>query len=109
MLEGVAIVSGLAAIHPKEKVEGFARAPYPFAGDIVIDGEPMSQRTDEIHFVRQRYDFAHGELHTELRFVCREVTATIEILTFCSRSHPTVVAQETRVSVDRACRLAIVG
>jgi trehalose/maltose hydrolase-like predicted phosphorylase len=108
-LEGLAIVSGLAAIHPKEKVEGFARAPYPFAGDILIDGEPMSGRTDEIHFVRQRYDFARGELHTELRFVCRDVTATLEILSFCSRTHPTVVAQETRVTVDRACRLAMVA
>ena len=109
LLEGLAIVSGLAAIHPKEKVEGFARGPYPFAGDVVIDGEPMSQRTEQVHFVRQRYDFSRGELHTELRFVCRDVTATLEIVSFCSRTHPTVVAQETRVTVDRSCTLALVA
>ena len=109
MLEGLAIVSGLAAVHPKEKVEGFARGPYPCAGDLVIDGERMSDRTGEIHLVRQRYDFANGELHTELRWRCREVTATIEVITFCSRTRPTVVAQETAVSVDRACTLGIVA
>lgn len=109
MLGGVAIVSGLAAVHPKEKVEGFARAPYPFAGDVVINGEKMSERTDDIRFVRQRYDFSNGELHTELRWRCREVTATIETLTFCARTRPTCVAQETRVRVDRACTLALVA
>lgn len=107
MLEGLAIVSGLAALHPKEKVEGFARGPYPFAGDIAIDGTRMSQRRDEVRFISQRYDFSCGELHTRLRFSAGGVSADIDVLTFCSRSRPTVVAQETRVRVDAACALEL--
>ena len=107
MLEGLVIVNGLSAIDPKEKVEGFARGPYPFAGDVVIDGVRMSERRDRLKFVSQRYDFSCGELHTELRFVAGKVSATIEVLTFCSRSRPTVIAQETRVTVDGACELAL--
>lgn len=109
MLEGLAIVSGLAAVHPKEKVEGFARAPYPFAGDIVIDGAAASSRRDQLRFVSQRYDFSCGELHTRLRFVTPTVTADIEVLSFCSRSRPTVVVQQTTVKVDAACELALIA
>lgn len=107
MLDGLAIVGGLAAVHPKERVEGFARGPYPFAGDVAIDGVRISERRDQLKLVSQRYDFSCGELHTELRFITPEVTATIEVVTFCSRSRPTVVAQETRVTVASACELAL--
>ena len=109
MLEGLVIVNGLAAVHPKEKVEGFARGPYPFGGDIIVDGAKASDRRDQLKLVSQRYDFSCGELHTELRFVAGKVNATIEVLTFCSRSRPTVVAQETRVTVDVACELQLVA
>src|SRR5512142_91904 len=81
MLEGLVIVSGLAAVHPKEKVEGFARGPYPFAGDVAIDGVKISERSDQLKLVAQRYDFSCGELHTKLRFVAGNANATIEVLT----------------------------
>ena len=107
MLEGLVIVSGLAAVHPKEKVEGFARGPYPFAGDVSIDGAKASERREQVKFVSQRYDFSCGELHTQLRFVAPTATAAIEVLTFCSRSRPTVVVQETRITLDASGELAL--
>ena len=107
LIEGLAIVSGLAAMHPTDKVEGFARGPYPFAGDIDVNGVRLSKRPDALRFVSQEYDFSCGELRTTLRLVADKVTAEIEILTFCSRSRPTVVAQETRVRVDAACDLTM--
>ena len=106
-LEGLAIVGGLAAIHPVDKVEGFARGPYPAAGDIALDGNTLSDQPDRARFVSQEYDFSCGELRTRFEFAAGDATAAVEVTTFCSRTLPTVVLQETRVSVDRACDLAI--
>src|SRR5205823_9605221 len=57
--------------------------------------------------VEQAYDFASGELTSRFRFRSGETTATVEVLTFCSRSLPTVVLQDVQVRVDRPCRLVI--
>jgi trehalose/maltose hydrolase-like predicted phosphorylase len=107
LTDGLAVVSGLAAIHPTDKVEGFARGPYPFGGDIGIDDVKLSARPDQLRLVSQEYDFSCGELRTELRLIADRVTAEIKIVTFCSRTRPTVVAQETRVRVDAACDLSL--
>src|SRR5437868_12317452 len=77
-LEGLAIVGGLAAIHPVDKVEGFARAPYPVAGDLEIDGNKMSDQPERIRFVSQEYDFSCGELRTRYEFRTSHVTAAVE-------------------------------
>ena len=107
LTEGVAIVNGLAAIDPVEKGEGFARGPYPVAGDIEVDGHKLSRLPLQAEFVEQRHDFACGELTSRFRFRSGEATATVEVLTLCSRSLPSVVLQELRVSVDRPCRLVV--
>src|SRR5205085_1215147 len=62
LIEGVAIVSGLAAVDPVEKGEGFGRAPYPIGGDLEIDGAKLSRLPRQAELVEQRYDFANGEL-----------------------------------------------
>src|SRR5207237_8026128 len=48
-----------------------------------------------------------GELHSRFTFQPGEVKATIDVLTFCSRSLPCVVIQELRVAVDGECTLTI--
>lgn len=106
-LEGLAMVSGLAAIHPVDRVEGFARAPYPLAGDLEIDGARLSERPETARFLTQEYDFSCGELRSQYRFAPGAAAAEVEVLTFCSRSLPAVVLQQTRVRVDRACDLAL--
>jgi trehalose/maltose hydrolase-like predicted phosphorylase len=106
-LEGLAVVSGLAAIHPVDKVEGFARGPYPAGGDLEIDGAKLSDRPENARFVSQEYDFSCGELRTRYEFAPGDVTAEVEVITFCSRTIPNVVVQETRVRVDHACSLAL--
>jgi trehalose/maltose hydrolase-like predicted phosphorylase len=107
LIEGVAIVNGLAAIDPVEKGEGFARAPYPIGGDLEVDGAKLSRLPHQAELVEQTYDFACGELRSRFTFRSGETTATVEVLTFCSRSLPTVVLQEVQVQVDRSCRLVI--
>src|SRR5256884_4667264 len=107
LIEGVAIVNGLAAVDPGETGEGFARGPYPIGGDLEIDGARLSRLPGQSELVEQAYDFASGELRSRFRFRSGETTATVEVLTFCSRSLPTVVLQDVQVRVDRPCRLVI--
>src|SRR5438128_2676921 len=83
LVEGVAIVNGLAALDPVEKGEGFARAPYPIAGDLEIDGAKLSRRSGQAELAQQQYDFASGELSSRFSFCPGETTATVEVLTFC--------------------------
>ncbi len=107
LIEGVAIVNGLAAIDPVEKGEGFARGPYPIGGEMEIDGAKLSRLPGQTEFGEQAYDFASGELASRFTFRSGETTATVEVLTFCSRSLPTVVLQDVQVRIDRPCRLIL--
>ena len=109
LLNGKCLVNGYFAMHEYEGVESYDFAPYPLAGDIYLGNVTMSQRPDLVRFRRQSYDFACGEFTTEMDFVVNGVTASIEVLTFASRSMPTVVLQEIRVRVDKDCPLVITG
>src|SRR5690242_4005397 len=65
---GVAIVNGFVGIDPVARVEGFARAPYPLGLDLFVDGVRLSDLGDCSWLREQRYDFAAGELTTDLTF-----------------------------------------
>src|SRR4051812_9817733 len=97
LLDGVAILSGFAGVHPADQVESFARAPFPLAGDIGIGSATISEHSDRVSLVEQQYDFACGELRTRLRFDAEEANAEIDVLTFCSRTQPTIALQEVTV------------
>ena len=101
--EGSCIVNGLAALHPVDKVEGFAQAPYPIGGDIEVNGLQVPALPEHIRFLEQRYDFSCGELTTRYSFSVDGLTVTIEVLVFCSRSQPSLVAQEVRLTADGDC------
>src|SRR5689334_17465269 len=54
IVPGVVIVSGLAGIHPVAQVEAAARAPYPLAGDIGINGVWLREAQYLASFESQR-------------------------------------------------------
>jgi protein-glucosylgalactosylhydroxylysine glucosidase len=105
--DGVAILGGFAGVHPTDHVEGFAQAPYPLAGNVGVGEATVADHMEGVTLVEQAYDFSCGELSTRLRFHAGEARAEIDVLTFCSRTHPTVAAQEIVVSVDRACDVTL--
>ena len=107
LTQGLAIVNGLAAMHPKDEVEGFSRAPYPVAGDVGINGLMLTEHPERARFVEQRYDFSCGELVSRFAYEVSGVRSDAEMLVFCSRSHPTLVCHELRVTVSDDCDLAI--
>ncbi|MBO0694333.1 MAG: hypothetical protein J2P58_15620, partial [Acidimicrobiaceae bacterium] len=105
--DGICIVGGLVGRDPVAKVEAFARAPYPLAGDISVNGMPLHSLSNLARFEEQRYDFSCGELTTRFRYRVGEVEALVEVLTFCSRTQPTLVLQEVKLTVDAECSLEI--
>ena len=107
LIEGLCIVNGLASIDPVEKGEGFARGLYPIGGDIEVDGRKLSRVPGESRIMEQRYDFSSGELSSRFSFSGPQSRVTVEVLSFCSRSLPSVVLQELRATVDHPCRLTI--
>ena len=108
-VEGLVIISGLTGLDPVDRVESFARGPYPFGGDVSINGRFLSRLPQHRRFVEQTYDFSCGELRSRFSFSVDGITAICEVLTFCSRSMPTLVAQEVRVTVNAECELGLVA
>ncbi|HEY3484532.1 MAG TPA: hypothetical protein VGK49_04065 [Ilumatobacteraceae bacterium] len=104
---GFAMLNGLAGIHPARGIEDSPQSPYPLAGDISVGGAVLSRCPEAIESYEQRYDFSCGELSTTLRIVLDGIRVNAEVLTFASRSEPTVVVQEVIVSVDRKCDLTL--
>jgi trehalose/maltose hydrolase-like predicted phosphorylase len=104
---GMALLCGFSGLHPERKIEAAAQTPYPLAGNISLNGIWLSDVPHRLTVIQQSYDFSNGELTTRLRFEAAEVTAHIEVLTFCCRHQPTLVAQEVAVTAGDACDLKL--
>jgi trehalose/maltose hydrolase-like predicted phosphorylase len=107
LLPGIMLVNGFAGLDPSVDVEAAAAAPYAVAGDLAINGSWLRHVPHQAAFVDQRYDFSNGELTTRFRFSAAGATADVEVLTFCSRKEPTIVAQEVSVEVSTSCELTL--
>jgi hypothetical protein len=107
LLNGVAVLNGLAAEHPVTQIECTPHAPYPLGGDLRVGAMRMSDHLPCVRFIDQHYDFSCGELTSRFAFAARDATATVEVLTFCSRTQPALVLQRVAVRVDRACELEL--
>src|SRR4051812_22640123 len=91
---GVAIVNGYSGRDPGTQVEATPYAPYPLGGDIAIGASWLSEAPYAIRFEEQAYDFSCGELRTTFTFGVDKVEVRAEVLTFCSRTQPTLALQE---------------
>lgn len=101
--DGLAILNGFAGIDGESGAEGFARVPYPLAGDLELNGVSLKSAPERAQLREQSYDFGRGELRTVSDFDAGDVRAKLDVLTFCSRTMPMLVLQEVHVSVSRAC------
>ncbi|MCS6624666.1 hypothetical protein N0B44_17250 [Roseibacterium beibuensis] len=104
---GMCIVSGFVGEHHEKRVEAAAAGPYPLGGDIAIDGLWASDQPQAVEPLEQAYDFATGELTSRLAVRIGERRVDLEIVTFASRSHPTIVCQEVTAEADGACDLMV--
>lgn len=103
------MVSGFSGEHPEQTIECAARAPFPLGGDIAVDGIALSRAAHLAEAVGQSHDFAAGELLTRFVFDPGGARVEAEVLTFCSRTEPTLVCQRVDLAVDRPCDLVVTG
>jgi trehalose/maltose hydrolase-like predicted phosphorylase len=104
---GVATLSGLAGEDPIVRVESAPYIPYPLGGDMQVESVWLSDALQAVDGLEQRYDFSCGELHSHFRFSVQDVVAEVDVLTFASRTEPTLALQEVAVRVSRACELRV--
>ncbi len=107
LIAGMCIVSGFVGEHHEKRIEAAVAAPYPLGGDIAFDGLWAGDQPDGFEPIDQAYDFATAELTTRFRARAGDRVAEVEVLTFASRTHPTVVCQEVTVTADAACDLMV--
>lgn len=88
MAIGLCTVSGLASIQADEGVEGFARAPYPIGGDVVVNGYSLRELQPRCELLEQRYDLSCGELQTRLRFAGQRNEQAPLITRYAFRARP---------------------
>lgn len=101
------LLNGYVARQKFSGSEGYDFVPYPVGCDIQINGTWLSRRPDLATFERQDYDFSCGELASRFAFTVNGVTAVLEVLTFCSRSIPTLVLQEVKVTLDSPAEVCL--
>ncbi len=104
---GLAVLNGLAGLDPSARVEATPSLPSPLAGDLQLNGVWLSEAPQQAEAIEQRYDFACGELTSQFRFHVDGVCATVTMLTFASRTQPSVVLQQAEVKVDRTAQIAL--
>ena len=105
LLAGMSMISGLSGEDPERKIEAKAPSPYPLAADICISGVLALRNSACRKPNGTRYDFSSAELSTQLPFEAKGIKAQIDVLTFCSRTAPSLVLQEISVAVDGPCEL----
>ncbi len=105
--QGTALVNGFVGLSPEIGCEQYAPAPYPVGADLAVGGVWLSDQPHRATFISQEYDFACGELRSVFTYAGAEATATVEVLTFCSRTQPALALQEVAVTVDKPCKLIL--
>ncbi len=92
-------VSGFDFVHPAHKVECLSPAPYPLETDIRAGGMNLLKHADLVKIHRQTLDTSCGELTTEMEFAPGNgARIAIEVLQFASRSVPSLLCQQIRVT-----------
>lgn len=97
---GLCLVNSFSGEHHVRRIEAAAVAPYPLGGDLCLDGVWMSDQPETVRLVDQAYDFETAELTSRFVFAAEGKAARVEVVTFASRTHPTLVCQQVAIDAD---------
>ncbi len=103
LLPGSAIVSGVVGLHQDDGLEAAIGVPYPLAGDIGIGEAWLSEQPWATNNLQQRYAFATGELISNFTYHVGDAALRIEVVTFASRSDPSLTLQRVEFVSDTVC------
>ncbi|MEY2419050.1 MAG: hypothetical protein QOG90_1730 [Actinomycetota bacterium] len=104
---GYATLSGLEGEDPEFGVACVPEIPYPLAGDLQVDDFRLSHHAGAVRGMEQRYDFSCGELTSRFAVRAGDVDVRVEVVTLCSRTHPSVVVQEVTITTDRPAHVQL--
>ncbi|MFP4028905.1 MAG: hypothetical protein ACLFWL_14035 [Candidatus Brocadiia bacterium] len=104
---GTALLNGYVGKSPEKGVEEYGEAPYPVGLDIQLDKAWLSKHRHRVQFKSQECDFSCGEIRSQFEFAAGDTIASVEVLTFCSRTEPTLTLQEVAVRINRECELLL--
>src|SRR5258708_2203202 len=103
-------VGGFVFAHPAHRVECLSAAPYPLETDIRVQGISLLKHPDLLKIQRQTLDMSCGELSSELVFApSTEARINIEVPQFASRSVPSLLCQEIRLTSSVDAEIEIVA
>jgi trehalose/maltose hydrolase-like predicted phosphorylase len=91
------------------QMEALSPAPYPLMVDLVVSGVSLLHRPDLVSVLRQSLDMATGELLTKLIFSPGPITLHLDVLQFASRSVPSLLCQEVRITPSLDVPVSIVA
>jgi protein-glucosylgalactosylhydroxylysine glucosidase len=109
LAQAATAVSGFVDEYIPYRMQAVSPAPYPLMVDLIVSGVSMLQRPDLVTLLRQSLDMATGELLTQMTFAPGTVTIRLEILQFASRSVPSLLCQEVRITPSSGGPMSIVA
>jgi trehalose/maltose hydrolase-like predicted phosphorylase len=109
LLPSPAYAAGFVYPHPQHRVECLSPAPYPLTTDIRVNGTGLLGHPEAAQPQLQRLDMNTAELST--RFVLEGaggLRVDVQVVQFASRSIPSVLWQEIRLTPSAAMRIEVV-
>jgi protein-glucosylgalactosylhydroxylysine glucosidase len=102
-------VSGFVDRYIPYGMQALSPAPYPLMVDLVVGGFSLLQRPDLVTLLRQSLDMTTGELLTQMTFSAGPVKLHLEVLQFASRSVPSLLYQEVRITPSSDVAVSVVA
>src|SRR5256885_1190852 len=103
-------VSGFVFAHIPYRVGSLSPAPCPLETDIQVKQLSLLKHPDLVKIRRQTLDTSCGELFTELVFAAGSgVRCNIEVVKFASRSVPSLLCQEIRLTSSAETEIEFVA
>jgi hypothetical protein len=110
LARALACVSGFVFSHPAYRMELISPPPYPLETDLRVKGISLLAHPELYKIQRQSLDMASGELLTEALFAPGDgITLKLEILQFASRSVPSLLCQEIRITPSQDAEIEVIA
>lgn len=100
-------VAGLFRRRASVEVANMSPAPFPLGWVIGTDGEWSSNRPEALRVLGQDLDTTTGEFTSRWSGLLGRRAVAVETLTWCSRTLPSVVAQEVAVALPTGGKVVI--
>ena len=104
---GTALVGGFVGVSPEKSSKSMRTRRIRVGADLQMDGVWMSGAADLAHFEATAIRLLLRRVDQPFHFRVGDAAARVEVLTFCSRTQPTLALQQVTVEVDQPGSLVL--